>query len=351
VISGTSGGDEGARGFVAAYRASTGEEVWRFRVAPAPGEPKSETWIGRALEHGCGAAWLTGTYDPESDLLFWPTGNPCPDFNGDERRGDNLYTNSVLALNPGSGKLAWYYQFTPHDLHDWDATETMMVVNAKFGGRERKLIVHADRNGFFYVLDRLTGKVLLAKPFVQRLTWASGIGGDDRPQLVPGNEPTLEGTRTCPALEGATNWMSTAYNPSTGLFYVMALEKCTIYSKSSAWWEPGKSFYGGATREIPSEPGKKYLRAIDIQTGKLAWEYPQMGTAESWSGALSTAGGVVVFGDDSGAFTAVDAESGALLWHFSTNERWKASPMTYAVNGKQYIAVAGGATIMAFTLP
>jgi len=351
VISGTSGGDEGARGFVAAYRASTGERVWRFHVAPEPGEPKSETWVGRALAHGCGAAWLTGTYDPEADLLFWPTGNPCPDYNGDERRGDNLYSNSVLALNPASGKLAWYYQFTPHDLHDWDATETMMVVNAMFGGRDRKLILHADRNGFFYVLDRLTGAVLLAKPFVQQLTWASGIGADGRPQLLPGSEPRLEGTRTCPAVEGATNWMSNAYNPATGLFYVMALEKCNVYSKSSAWWEPGKSFYGGATREIPSEPGKKYLRAIDIQTGKLAWEYPQTGTAESWAGALSTAGGVVFFGDDSGALAAVDATSGALLWHFSTNERWKASPMTYMVNGKQYVAIAGGATIMAFSLP
>ncbi len=329
VISGTSGGDEGARGFVAAYRASTGEEVWRFRVAPAPGEPKSETWVGRALEHGCGAAWLTGTFDPETGLLYWPTGNPCPDYNGDERKGDNLYTSSVLALEPANGRLAWYYQFTPHDLHDWDATETPMLVNAAFGGRDRKLLIHADRNGFFYLLDRITGELLLAKPFVQNLTWASGVGADGRPQLLPGAEPSIEGTRTCPAVEGATNWMSSGYSAATGLFYVMALEKCNIYSKSSAWWERGKSFYGGATRDIPGEPGRKYLRAIDIQSGKVAWEVPQLGTAESWGGALSTAGGLVFFGDDAGAFAAVDATDGKPLWHFNTSERWKASPMTY----------------------
>ncbi|MGE0129487.1 MAG: PQQ-dependent dehydrogenase, methanol/ethanol family [Blastocatellales bacterium] len=351
VISGVSGGDEGVRGFLAAYKASTGERVWRFWTIPAPGEPLSETWVGNALPHGCAATWLTGTYDAQANLLYWTTGNPCPDYNGDERKGDNLYSDSVLALEPETGKLRWHYQYTPHDLHDWDAQQTPMLIDAEFQGRKRQLLAQANRNGFFYVLDRITGKLLLAKPFVEQLTWASGIGPDGRPQLVSGNLPTPAGTKSCPAVEGATNWMSTAYNPEAGLFYVMALEKCVIYSKSPQPWERGKSFYGGATRDAPDEPGRKYLRAIDVQTGKTIWQYPQIGPGNSWGGALSTAGGLVFFGDDSGAFAAVDAKSGKPLWYFHTNELWKASPMTYVAGGKQYVAVAAGSNILAFGLP
>jgi PQQ-dependent dehydrogenase (methanol/ethanol family) len=351
VISGISGGDEGVRGFLAAYKASTGERVWRFWTIPAPGEPLSETWVGNALPHGCAATWLTGTYDAQANLLYWTTGNPCPDYNGDERKGDNLYSDSVLALEPETGKLRWHYQFTPHDLHDWDAQQTPMLIDAEFQGRRRQLLAQANRNGFFYVLDRITGELLLAKPFVEQLTWASGIGPDGRPQLVSGNQPTPAGVKSCPAVEGATNWMSTAYNPETGLFYVMALEKCVIYSKSPEPWERGKSFYGGATRDAPDEPGRKYLRAIDPQTGKIVWQYPQIGPGNSWGGALSTAGGLVFFGDDSGAFASVDAKSGKPLWYFHTNELWKASPMTYVAGGKQYVAVAAGSSILAFGLP
>ena len=351
VISGTSGGDEGARGFLAAYKASTGERVWQFWTMPAPGEPLSETWVGRAIEHGCAAAWLTGTYDPQTDLLFWPTGNPCPDFNGDERKGDNLYSSSVLALQPDTGKLKWYFQYTPHDLHDWDAAQTPMVVDAEFQGRSRQLLLQANRNGFFYVLDRTDGHFLLAEPFVKNLNWASGVGPDGRPQLLPGTEPTIQGVKVCPVVEGATNWMSTAYNPATGLYYVMALEKCGIYTKSSAWWEPGKSFYGGGTRQIPGEPGQKFLRALNIQTGKIVWEYPQIGSARTWGGVLSTAGGLVFFGEDSGAFAALDAKTGKALWHFQTNQLWKASPMTYVAGGRQFVAVAAGSGVFAFGLP
>ena len=252
VIAGVSGGDEGVRGFLDAYKASTGERVWRFWTIPAPGEPGSETWSGRALEHGCGATWLTGTYDPETKLLYWPTGNPCPDYNGDERKGDNLYTASVLALDPATGKLKWYYQFTPHDLHDWDATETPVLVDAQFHGQPRKLMLQGNRNGFFYVLDRVTGKVLLAEPFVKKITWASGIGPDGRPKLLPGNEPTVEGQLVCPSVAGAANWPSTAFNPATGLYYMFAEESCNIYSKNDQWWEAGKSFYGGGTRRPPA---------------------------------------------------------------------------------------------------
>jgi PQQ-dependent dehydrogenase (methanol/ethanol family) len=357
VVSGISGGDEGVRGFLAAYKASTGEQVWRFWTIPAPGEPLSETWVGNSLPpskvlmHGCATTWLTGTYDTKANLLYWTTGNPCPDYNGDERKGDNLYSDSVLALEPETGKLRWYYQFTPHDLHDWDAQQTPMLIDSEFRGRMRQLLVQANRNGFFYVLDRITGELLLAKPFVEQLTWASGIGSDGRPQILDGTAPTPAGVKVCPAVEGATNWMATAYNPGTGLFYVMALEKCVIYSKSQEQWEKGKSFYGGGTREVPGEPGRKYLRAIDVKTGKIVWQYAQIGPANSWGGALSTAGGLVFFGDDSGAFSAVEAKTGKLLWYFHTNEQWKASPMTYLAGGKQYVAVAAGSNILSFGIP
>ncbi len=351
VLSGTSGGDEGARGFIDAYRASTGERVWRFWTMPGkPGDPGAESWIGRAMEHGCTAAWLTGTYDEAANLIYWPTGNPCPDYNGDERKGDNLYSDSVVALDPTTGKLRWYFQFTPHDLHDWDAAQTPVAVDARFQGRERKLLMQANRNGFFYVLDRVTGEFLSGTPFVHKLTWASGVGPDGRPILLPGADPTPQGTKVCPSVEGATNWMSTAYHPRTRLFYVMALESCNIYTKSAAWWKPGESFYGGGTRRIPGEPGQKVLRALDIESGRIVWEYPQIGSGDSWGGILATAGNLVFFGDDSGAFAAVAADTGKPLWHFQTNTLWKASPMTYAVDGRQYIAVAAGGNIIAFGL-
>ena len=351
VISGTSGGDEGIRGFVAAYKASTGERVWRFWTIPAQGEPLSETWGGKALAHGCTAAWLTGTYDKETNQLFWTTGNPCPDYNGDERRGDNLYSDSVVALDPATGTLRWYFQYTPHDLHDWDSVQTAMLVDAPFQGTERKLLLHANRNGFFYVLDRTNGKFLRATPFVQKLNWATGIASDGRPIINHDADPTPQGVKACPSVDGATNWFSNAYNPATGLFYLMALEKCNIFTKSDAVWTAGESYYGGDTREVPGESPQKFLRAIDLGTGKIVWEIPQAGRGHSWGGVLSTAGGVIFFCEDSGAFAAVDARSGKPLWHFQTNELWKASPMAYMAGGRQYVAVAAGSHILAFSLP
>jgi alcohol dehydrogenase (cytochrome c) len=350
VISGVSGGDEGIRGFLDAYRASTGERVWRFWTVPAPGEPGSETWKGRAWQHGCGATWLTGSYDPGLDLLYWTTGNPCPDYNGDERQGDNLYTSSVLALRPDTGRLQWYYQYTPHDLHDWDANQTVVLLDAEWRGRPRRLLAQANRNGFFYVLDRADGRLLLAQPFVEKLTWAKGIGPDGRPQVIPEANPSPQGVKACPAVEGATNWFSTAYHPETRLFYVQALEKCTIYTKSAEWFQSGRSFYGGSTRQVPGEPGRKVLRALDLETGRIVWEYPQIGPANSWGGVMSTAGGLVFLCDDSGAFAALDAQTGRPLWHVHTNQLWKASPMTYLVDGKQYVSVAAGPNVLAFGL-
>jgi alcohol dehydrogenase (cytochrome c) len=363
VVSGISGGDEGVRGFLAAFDRATGREVWRFWTVPARGEPGSDTWRGSAIEHGCASTWLTGTYDPELRTLYWPTGNPCPDYDGAERQGDNLYADSILALDPATGRLKWHFQYTPHDLWDWDAQQPPVLVDAPWpavssgGGSAvpaasapRKLLLHANRNGFFYVLDRTTGALLLAKPFVKQLTWARGIGPDGRPILADGQQPTAQGVRVCPAVEGATNWFSTAFNPSTGHYYVQALEKCNIYSRTPETWQAGRSFYGGTTRQVPGEPGQKVLRAIDIRTGAIVWEVPQTGPATSWGGALATAGGLVFHGDDSGALVAVDAATGAHLWQFPMNVLWKASPMTYVFDGRQHIAVAAGPSIVAFRL-
>jgi alcohol dehydrogenase (cytochrome c) len=378
VIAGVSGGDMGIRGFIAAYRADTGDEVWRFWTVPAPGEPGSETWKGHAsLDEGGGATWLTGSYDAETGTLFWPTGNPYPDTDGSGRIGDNLYTNSVLALDAQTGKLRWHFQFTPHDLWDWDAQEPLLLVDAMFQGAMRKLLLQANRNGFFYVLDRTTGKPLLATPFVQKITWAKGIGPDGRPQLLPGNTPDEKGVTTCPAIRGATNWMSTSYSPATRLFYVMAVENCFVYrstmfgggrgrgtppppapappANAGAGRAAGPANFGlpggGFNRGGPGGGGSMALRAIDIQTGRIAWERPQIGNSNNYGGTLSTAGGVVFYGQASGEFAAVDAGTGAHLWHFETHEIWKSSPITYVVNGKQYIATASGPNILAFALP
>ena len=352
VIAGISAGDEGVRGFLDAYRASTGERVWRFWTVPARGEPGSETWIGKAIEHGCATTWLTGSYDPEANLLYWPTGNPCPDYNGDERKGDNLYSSSIVALDPATGARRWHFQFTPHDLHDWDANQPPMLVDAEFRGRPRKLLVVANRNGFFYVLDRLTGQMLMAEPFVKNLTWASGIDPGGRPKLSSGYENSADGTVTCPAVSGAANWPSSAFNPATGLFYVMASEACALYRKNTEWFELGKSFYGGTTKPATIDSGGKFLRALDLQSGKLIWETPKIGGGATASGLLSTAGGLVFYGDNTGgALIAVDAKTGQRLWQFETRETWKSSPMTFAIDGTQYIGVVAGSTVRVFSLP
>ncbi len=342
VIGGVGGGDAPLLGFIAAYRATTGEEVWRFRTIPQRGEKGSETWGGKAVEYGGGATWLTGSYDPETETLYWPTGNPYPDTDGTDRTGDNLYTDCVIALDAKTGKLKWYFQFTPHDLWDWDATEPLLLVDAKFQGRDRKLLLQANRNGFFYVLDRITGEFLLGKPFVERLTWASGLDAKGRPILTANSKPTPGGTKTCPAVRGATNWYATAFNPDTKLFYVMAVEDCNLYRQAGSWFVPYND---------PANPPVKLLRAIDIETGKIAWEVPQVGAPEgNYSGVLSTAGGLLFYGESGGTFAAADARTGKTLWHFNTGQVWKASPMTYSVNGKQYVAIAAGGNIVSFTL-
>ena len=351
VIAGISAGDTGLRGFLDAYSAETGERVWRFWTIPAPGEPGSETWGDPdVLRRGCGATWLTGSYDSDLDLLYWSTGNPCPDLNGDRRPGDNLYTNSVLALRPQTGTLEWYFQFTPHDTHDWDAQEPLLLVDEVYRGQTHKLLLQGNRNGFFYVLDRTNGRFLLGEPFVHQ-TWADGLDDSGRPIVRQNTDPTEDGNDVCPAIRGATNWWATSYNPGTRLFYLLAHESCMTYTKNDRDWQRGRSWLGGTARLAEDSPNQKFIRAIDIQTGNIAWSYAQTGKAQTYSGVLSTDGGLVFFGDDSGAFAALDATSGAPLWHLHLNQDWKASPMTYMVAGRQYVAVASGLGFWSFALP
>jgi PQQ-dependent dehydrogenase (methanol/ethanol family) len=343
VITGVGGGDSPLRGFVGAWKAATGTLAWRLWTIPNPGEPLAETWRGRDLPTGGGATWTSGSYDPEAGLLYWAVGNPYPATNGDERGGSNLYTASVLALDPRTGLVKWHFQFSPHDLHDWDANEPLVLADASYRGEQRKLLLQANRNGFFYVLDRISGAFLFAKPFVKKLTWAGGVNADGVPQWLPNNEPTVEGVRTCPSVRGATNWYASAFNPRTDLFYVMAAEDCSIYRKV------GKGYAGDRN---PRDPGKRYLRAIDISDGAIAWEKPLSGSQEeNYTGVLATAGNLIFHGETGGGFAAVDAQSGATLWMFRANEPWKASPMTYLLRGRQYVAVAAGSHILAFALP
>jgi alcohol dehydrogenase (cytochrome c) len=351
VIAGTSGGDEGVRGFLAAYDQSTGKEVWRFWTVPAEGEPGSETWKGGGIAHPGGTTWLTGTHDAELDTLYWPTGNPTPDLYGDDRIGDNLYSDSIIALDPKTGKLKWHFQFTPHDVWDYDAQETPALVDAMWQGKPRKLLVQANRNGFLYVLDRVDGKFLFGTKYAKHVTWATGLTPEGRPVRVPDMEPTLEGKRVCPSLEGASNWYSTSFNPTTGLYYVQTNDKCGVFTKIPMTWEAGKGYMGGSFAQAHDEPAQRVLRAIDIQTGKVVWEVPQVGPVTSWGGVLSTATGVVIFGNDDGSLSAADAATGKILWSFQLNQNWKASPMTYMFDNKQYVAVAAGSSIVAFGLP
>jgi PQQ-dependent dehydrogenase (methanol/ethanol family) len=342
VIVGVSGGDRGIRGFLAAYDAGTGKQLWRRWTIPFKGEPGSETWGEKQPVFGGGATWLTGTYDPESDTVYWPTGNPFPDSDDRERPGDNLFTDCVLALDPANGDLKWYYQFTPHDVRDWDANETPVLVDTTYQGQARKLLLQANRNGFFYVLDRTNGKVLLAKSFVHKLTWATGVGPDGRPQLTDSYQLSAEGGVTCP--QNATNWNAPAFSPRTRLYYVIALEGCRF----------DKAAGGAKSRHAPkTEEAQNYLKAVDVDTGKVAWEIAQIGTVppKTWPGVLATAGGLVFYGDQNGAFAAVDDKSGKPLWHFTTNVPMKASPMTYTVDGKQYVATVAGPNIICFGLP
>jgi alcohol dehydrogenase (cytochrome c) len=350
VIVGVGGGDTGNRGFIAAMSASTGEELWRLYTIPGRGEPGSETWTDRLIDWGGAATWLSGTYDPDLNLIYWTTGNPWPDFYGGDRKGANLYACAVIAVDPDTGKMKWHFQFTPHDTHDWDGQGWPVLIDTAIDGKPRKALLHANRNGFLYVLDRVTGEYLRATPFVDKLDWAKGIDAKGVPILVPGKDPTPTGNKACPSVRGASNWMSPSYNPATGLFYVVTLEQCDIYVSSAKEPIPMQNFAGGGGEQIPTEPGKFYLRALDPKTGNRVWEYPMTGPATMWAGTVSTAGGVVFFGDDDNHLVAVDAKSGRHLWHYNMGQPVFASPITYEVDGRQYVTIASQTDIFTFGL-
>jgi len=352
IIVGTSGGDDGVRGFIAAYDAETGKLAWRFWTIPAPGEHGSDSWPGDLYLHGGGTTWMPGTYDPQLNTLYWGTSNPAPDFEGGVRPGDDLYTDCVLALDPDSGKLKWYFQFTPHDLFDYDATETPVLINATYKGQPRKLLLEANRNGFIYALDRSNGEFLSATRFVNKLNWAQGIDEKGRP-IRTQVQPTPEGTKVCPGYAGATNWFAPSYNESTQLLYFMATEQCQNYFSASEpqKFTPGKEFYSTGVKHIPGDNSQKILLAFNLADGTLAWKYPQIGVAHSTGGTMTTAGGLLFFGDDGQSLEAVDARDGKPLWHFNTGQDMSASPMSYAVSGRQYVAIAVGSDIFSFTLP
>jgi alcohol dehydrogenase (cytochrome c) len=350
VIVGSSGGDSGVRGFLAAYDAMTGKLKWHLWTIPGPGEFGSSSWPGDSYLHGGGTTWMPGTYDPELNTLYWTTSNAAPDFVGDSRPGDDLYTSCVLAIEPSTGKLKWYFQFTPHDLYDYDANETPVLVDVEEDGITHHWLVQANRNGFLYVLDRSTGKFLNAAPFVEKLNWAKGIDPSGRP-VLSGRIPTAEGTNICPGIDGATNWFSPSYNPETKLFYVMALESCNLYFANPKPFTQGATYYGTGTKHQRDEHAQKILLALSLPDGKTVWRYPQVGQGDSWGGTLTTAGGLVFFGDDAGSLEAVEARTGRALWHFNTGQTMHASPMTYAVDGVQYVTVAAESDVFSFVLP
>ena len=347
VIVGIAGAEFGIRGFLDAFDAETGKRSWRFWTVPEKGQPGSETWQGDSWLHGGGPTWVTGSYDPELNLLYWGVGNPGPDYNGDVRKGDNLYTNSLVALDPETGKLRWHYQFTPHDTHDWDSNHTPVLADLDVNGVKRKLVMVANRNGFFYTLDRTDGKLLVGKAFVNQ-TWAKEIGPDGRPVVLPNTEPTDQGTPVCPDLFGATNFMPPSFNPETKLFYVTARETCGTYFKREDAYETGGRYEGGGMRRT-GDSRYGAIRAIDPLTGERRWEYRY--AAPSFAGNLSTASGLVFTGDADGYAMALDARTGALLWRYSTGSAIYAPPATFSLDGRQYLLMPSGTTLTAFALP
>jgi alcohol dehydrogenase (cytochrome c) len=349
VVVGISGGDAGTRGFLAAFDAETGDEKWRFWTIPGPGEKGNESWPGDTYLHGGGATWMPGTYDPDLNTLFWGTGNPAPDFDGSNRPGDDLYTSCLLALDPDTGKLKWYFQFSPHDVYDFDGVQTPVLVNASLKGQPRKLIITANRGGFLYILDRTNGKFLFGKSFIDTLNWAKGLDENGRP-ISAGLIPDEKGVRVCPSNGGATNWYSPSYNSATHMFYFRSYEACAILKSKEETFEEGRPYYGSAV-QTNGETGKGYINAFNLDSLDFAWRDPQFGANKGWGGVMSTATGLVVYGDDALNFVAADARTGKPLWHFHLGQLVHASPMSYAVDGKQYFAIAAGSDIFTFALP
>jgi alcohol dehydrogenase (cytochrome c) len=347
IVVGMAGGEYGVRGFLDAYDAATGKLAWRFWTVPAAGEPASETWSGESAKNGAATTWVTGAWDPEQNTVFWGTGNPGPDWNGDFRAGDNLYSDCLIALDGDSGKLKWYFQFTPHDVHDWDSTEVPVLADAVVRGEKRKAVLFGNRNAFYYVLDRATGKFLAGKAYAKQ-TWAKGLDDSGRPILVPGAEPSVEGTKVYPDVGGGTNWFSPSFSPQTNLFYVAARDAGGYYLKGDAEFKQGAQFNGGGLRPIPGDERIGAIRALDPGTGDLKWEFKLHSTATA--GLISTAGNLLFGGTNEGDFFALDAAAGRPLWRFQTGGSIHANPITYLSAGKQHVAIAAGRSVFVFGL-
>jgi alcohol dehydrogenase (cytochrome c) len=347
IVVGIAGGEYGVRGFLDAYDAKTGKRAWRFWTIPGPGEPGNETWAGDSWKTGSATTWVTGAYDPETNLIYWGTGNPGPDWNGDVREGDNLYSDCLIAVDADSGKLKWYFQFTPHDVHDWDATEVPVLVDGEVRGRQRKLVVFPNRNAFYYVLDRVTGEFLAGKAYAKQ-TWAKGLDDKGRPIRVPNTFPTLEGVKVWPAVAGANNWYSPSYSPKTNTLYVSVREAGSVYFIGDAEYKEGEQFNGGGFRSVPGEEEWGAVRAFDPATGNLKWEHKLF--SPPWSGLLSTAGNVLFGSTNEGQVFALDATSGKPLWRYQAGGTARGNPISYVVDGRQYVAVTMGNTLHVFGL-
>jgi alcohol dehydrogenase (cytochrome c) len=348
IIVGVSGAEAGIRGFIAAYDPKTGKQLWRTYTIPGPGEPGRETWGGDSANIGGSSTWLTGSFDPTLNTLYWVTGNPGPDYDGDVRPGDNLYSCSVLALDPNTGRLKWHFQFTPHDVHDWDSNQIPVLFDDTMNGRARKLLGLANRNGFYYVLDRETGEFLNATAYAKQ-TWADGIDAKGRPILKAGNDPTVDGKQVWPHLQGSANWYSPSYSPQTKLFYQFTREMSTIYYKGQAKYIAGQPYTAGGGTAVNGDDAYAAIRALEGTTGKLKWEFKLL--QPGMDGVLSTAGGLVFSGTEEGNFFALDAENGKPLWDMQLGGAIHANPISFGVDGKQYVAIAAGWTMYVFGLP
>ncbi|HJO12769.1 MAG TPA: PQQ-dependent dehydrogenase, methanol/ethanol family [Gammaproteobacteria bacterium] len=348
VVTGIAGGEFGIRGFVDGYDAETGERRWRTCTIAGPGNPDVASWADDSWETGGGASWITGSYDADLNLIYWGTGNPGPDWNGDARLGDNLYSDSALALNGDTGELEWYFQFTPHDVHDWDAIQVPILADIEYEGATRQVIMWANRNAFYYTLDRATGEFLVGEPYATQ-TWALGLDANGRPMRAPNTIPTYEGVVVSPSVGGGTNWWSAAYSPRSELFYVNAFDGEQRFFKRDEEYERGERFTGGGgSYTRPMDTYYSALRAIDPATGDIAWEFPVQ--PRTSAGISTTAGDLVLSGSVDGYFYALDANTGEELWHISLGRRVHAAPMTFAVAGKQYITVAAGNVVYTFAL-
>jgi len=352
IIVGVAGGEYGIRGFIDAYDAQTGQLAWRFYTIPGPGEPGNDTWAGDSWRTGGASVWVTGAYDPDHNLLYYGIGNPGPDYHSESRLGDNLYSDSIVALDADTGALRWHYQFTPHDVHDWDATEVPILADIEIRGEPREVVMFANRNGFYYTLDRVTGELLVAQPFV-RTTWATEIGLDGRPVLQEGHTPTEEGAITCPDLRGGTNFWPPSFDPATGTFFVNAREGCMTYFAWEQEFIAGQRFTGGAgeyIRDDPDMPHYGALRALDPATGERLWEFEY--PTPSGAGLLTTASGLIFSGDEQGNLLALNSRTGELLWSYQMGAPlWGTSPITYMVDGRQYLLAPAGTNLTAWALP